>query len=94
MLENTFKYNLSKFYNNVGYTKVSNTSSEMFINVCGPLTLPSNENLCSNHSSQVCEIKNREYINHGSIFNDFNVINNKIELIIQGSLTNKCTVFY
>lgn len=74
---------MTGFYNHLGYTKVLNTTNDMFINVCGPLNLTNSPNLCSETSAQVCEVVNNEYINHGGIYNDFQIVDNKLELEIQ-----------
>lgn len=76
LYDRAYTYNLTAFYNHLGYTKVFNTTNDMFVNVCGPLNLTNSQNLCSKTSAQVCEIVNDEYINRGSIFNDFKIINN------------------
>lgn len=70
---------------NQGKWIINIPDGRIFINVCRNLDLPPN-NRCSNSSSQVCKItSNGEYINYGSIFTNFEVVNDQVQVqIIDG----------
>ncbi|CAH1114177.1 unnamed protein product [Psylliodes chrysocephalus] len=97
ILDQYYKYNISKIYSNVGYVKVENVTGSRIIllNICGPLKLPySADNVCTKSSSQVCEINGNEYINKGSIYTNFIPSEEKMSMsLISGSQCNSNTTY-
>ncbi|CAG9858265.1 unnamed protein product [Phyllotreta striolata] len=86
-----YQFNLSTIYNETGYIEVDNVpnSSQIFLNICGPLKLPGSvADNCTRSSSQVCEKIGSTFVNRGSIYTEPVLHKDSIEMSLTSG--SKC----